>query len=137
MFLRLAHATEADLDGLCRELYKAAEGELCGMGDRPDVRYTGRGQTKDTIWRRVVPPNLPLLGRAAALAGSLQWLAIRFQEISTIFKRAGSTGSKGCAHRAALLNQLRSPTGQLHALMVDPDAIVWQARVKTLVDTGL
>ena len=77
MLLRLAHASKAVLDGLCHELRKAAEGELCGMSDRvttdgrPDVRYTGRGQTKDRIWKPVLPPTLPLLGRSAAVAGGL------------------------------------------------------------------
>ena len=72
---------------------------------------------------------------------AFQWLAIRLHEISTIFKRAGeaksSTGSKGCAHRAALLSQLRYPTGQLHELLLDPEALVWRARVSTLAGTGL
>ena len=144
---RLASATEGDIDGLCRVLYHAAETELCGLCDQvtpqgqPDSRYTGRGQTKETVWKRIVPPSLPLLGRSAATAGGLQWLAIRLPEISAILKRAGAASTpasiKVCAHRAALLSQLRVPTGHLRDLLLAPESLIWKARVNVLVETGL
>ena len=130
---KLASATEGDIDGLCSVLYQAAETELCGLCDQvtpqgqPDSRYTGRGQTKETLWKRIVPPSLPVLGRSAATAGGLQWLAIRLHEISAILKRAGAAsnpaGIKACAHRAALLCKLRVPTGHLRELLLAPDSL--------------
>ena len=144
---RLASADKGDIDNLCSALYQAAEAELCGMCDqvtpdgKPDSRYTGRGQARDAVWKRIVPPSLPLLGRSAAAAGGLQWLAIRLHEISTILKRAGAvcttTGIKACAHRAALLNSLRAPTGHLREMLAAPESMKWRARVEVLAETGL
>ena len=88
-----------------------------------------------------MPPSLPLLGRSAATAGGLQWLAIRLHEISAILKRAGAgsanAGLKACAHRAALLNRLRAPTGHLRDLLLAPESLIWRVRVRVLVETGL
>ena len=101
----------------------------------------GRGQARDVVWKRIVPPSLPLIGRSAATAGGLQWLAIRLHEISTILKRAGAVcataGIKACAHRAALLNSLREPTGYLRELLIAQESSHWRARVRVLVETGL
>ena len=128
LMAKLARAGKGDIDGLCDALYLAAETELCGICDQvtpsgePDSRYIGRGQARDVVWKRIVPPSLPLIGRSAATAGGLQWLAIRLHEISTILKRAGAVGAtagvKACAHRAALLNSLREPTGYLRELLI-------------------
>ena len=144
---KLASAEKRDIDVLCGLLYQAAEAELCGMCDqvtpegRPDSRYTGRGQSREVVWKRIVPPSLPLLGRAAALAGGLQWLAIRLNEISAILKKAGArsavAGSKACAHRAALLSSLRVPSGHLREMLAEPESLKWKTRVEALVATGL